>query len=646
MASEKILLVEDDPIVASYIQDILRDFGYIVSGVIPSGEEALDAVLKDCPDLILMDIRLKDEMDGIETARQIQGKFDIPIVYMTAYSNENLLKQAKLTEPYAYLIKPVQPSELRANIEIALYKNKVDKHLKERKKLYYSVVANSLENIFLYDPETLKIIEANEAFQKTFGYNSEEIKNLTIYEIISHEHENINYHIQHILREGQSFVGDRKYRHKDGSIIDVEVNASLIKCDDRNLVWVIAHNMTEHKKFEYKLRQVYKMEAIQTLAKGIAHNFNNILASIMGFTELTMLDIPANSLSYSNLERLLKSVDRAKELVGQILTFTCQDRQGKKPVDIAVVVKNVLKLIKAGLCKNIEISQNIIACETVIMAMSMQMSELVMNLCVNSIEAMDEKGGKLEVTIDDEDIPERNNLSLPAGNYIRLTVSDTGCGIPDNIIDRIYDPFFTTKGLNQGTGMGLSVVYGIVKNCDGAIQVSSKVGKGTVFNLYFPKIVVEETQEYTDMITMPRGEETILFVDDEEFFLEVSQNMFERLGYKVITTNSSIDAMKIFSSSPEKFDLIMTDYGMIHMTGIELAKEAMKIRSDIPVILCTGFGDMITLEKVIAEGIKDLIMKPFGMKDISETVRKILDTHGKGQKKEKTANMERELGTY
>jgi CheY-like chemotaxis protein len=346
------------------------------------------------------------------------------------------------------------------------------------------------------------------------------------------------------------------------------------------------------------------------------------------------------------MERLLKSVNRAKELVGQILTFTCQDKYGKKPVDMAIIIKNVLKLIKAGLDKNIEIYQNILTSESVIMAMSMQMNELVMNLCMNSIDAMDEKGGKLELTIEDEEISENNNLCLTGGTYLKLIVSDTGCGIPDNIIERIYDPFFTTKGLTQATGMGLSVVYGIVKSCNGAIQVCSKPGKGTTFSLYFPKIAVEEIQEFPEMINIPRGKETILFVDDEEFFLEVAQNMFERLGYKVVTTNSSLEAIKIFSDKPEMFDIIMTDYGMIRMTGIEFAKEAMKLRPDIPVILCTGFGDMITLEKVKSEGIKDLIMKPFGMKEIAEVVRKILDEHIAGKSEERTGNREQDLRLY
>ena len=404
--------------------------------------------------------------------------------------------------------------------------------------------------------------------------------------------------------------------------------------DDRLVRLQIASDISDLKsleeekmQFEEKLRQAQKMEAIGTLAGGIAHDFNNILSAIIGYTELALLDAEKRSPLYHDLQGVLQAGSRAKELVKQILTFSRQVLRECKPIQIKPIAKEVLKFLRASLPTTIEIQQDIQS-DALIMADPTQIHQVVMNLCTNAEHAMREKGGLLGVKLVDvilgsdfmDDHPE-----LKPGTYLELTVSDTGHGISAHILNRIFDPFFTTKKTGEGTGMGLSVVHGIVRSCGGVITATSEPGKGSIIKAYFPVIDRQIEPETAVEEPVPTGNERILFVDDEPVLANIGKQSLETLGYDVETRTSSIEALELFKAQQDRFHLVITDMTMPNMTGEDLAQELMRIKPNIPIILCTGFSAKIDDQKASAMGIRAFVLKPMVLREIATTIRKVLD---------------------
>ena len=377
---------------------------------------------------------------------------------------------------------------------------------------------------------------------------------------------------------------------------------------------------------ETQLLQAQKLEAIGTLAGGIAHDFNNILVPIIGYTELALSDMPHLNPLRHGLERILNAATRARDLVKQILAFgRAGKEQQQMPVEMSSIVKEALKLLSASLPSSIVIRQDIQ--KGVALADPTHIHQILLNLCTNAAHAMGEKG-ILEVSLSrvdlkKSDLAEQSIVALRPGQYLKLSVSDTGCGMDARTLERIFDPYFTTKEVGKGSGLGLAVVHGIVKRQGGAVTVQSEPGKGTLFCIFIPAIeaivdpIVETGQE------LPTGTERILLVDDEQSVIEMEIAIFERLGYDVTPETDSLRALEIFGSRPGEFDLIITDYTMPNFTGIDLSKEIRRIQPDIPIILCTGFSEKVTEKGAMDLGV-ELAIKPFGMKQIAELVRKVL----------------------
>ena len=392
-------------------------------------------------------------------------------------------------------------------------------------------------------------------------------------------------------------------KKKDGMIYDVESTASPVRDSSGDIInYVSIHrDITREVKLEAELHQARKMEAIGLLAGGIAHDFNNILAAIMGFTELSLFKIPEDNPVRGNLEQVLKAASRASEVVKQILTFTRQGVQERKPVRIAPIVLEALKLLRSSLPSTIEIRQEIevMPGEDVVLADPGQIHQVLMNLGTNAGHAMRTKGGTLSVKL--SVITDASQLSvhpdLKAGPHVCITVSDTGHGMDSAVLERIFDPYFTTKGPGEGTGLGLSVVQGIVKNHNGAITVSSEPGQGTTFSVFLPVLENVDAADAKALQAPPTGSERILLVDDEEALVDLGKEILETLGYQVTATTSSLDALEIFRAQPYAFDLVITDMTMPSLTGRELAKKIIALRSDTPIILSTGFSDLVTKNK-------------------------------------------------
>ncbi len=392
--------------------------------------------------------------------------------------------------------------------------------------------------------------------------------------------------------------------------------------------------MAERSRIEEQLRQSQKMEAVGTLAGGIAHDFNNMLAAIIGNAELAMDDVPEEMTARHNLEQIFKAGMRARGLVRQILTFSRKTEQERKPTSLAPLVTETFNLLRASLPTIIEMRLNIDAPSDVVLADPVQIQQVLMNLCTNAGDAMRHAGGRLEVSLtntiftEDDPLPE---AGMRPGAYVTLMVSDTGPGMHEDVKDRIFEPFFTTKERGQGTGMGLAVVYGIVKGHHGVITVLSEPGQGATFEVYLPRHTSGEkgTDEPASR-PIPRGRERILFVDDEEMLVEMAEGMLGHLGYEVTGKTDSTDALQTFAKEPNAFDLVVTDHTMPQMTGAILAQKLKEIRPDIPVILCTGYSETISKEKAESMGIDGFVMKPLSRNELGEIVRRVLITTARG----------------
>jgi len=381
---------------------------------------------------------------------------------------------------------------------------------------------------------------------------------------------------------------------------------------------------------ERQLQQVMKLQAIGTLAGGIAHDFNNILFPIVGYTELTMDDVPKDSQARQNLEEILKAANRAKGLVQQILTFSRQGGQERKPLKVQFLIKEALKLLRATIPSTIEIECNVNEACRPIMGDPTQIHQVIVNLCTNAYHAMQETGGTLEVGLEEVDISYEKSVErvgMKVGPHLELTVKDGGHGMGPEVMERIFEPYYTTKEQGKGTGLGLSVIHGIIKNHGGDISVSSQPGKGATFTVYLPVIEdVDVEIEPIKVVSANQGSEHILLVDDEEQIIDIEKQILERLGYTVTAKTDSQEALEEFSALSEKFDLVITDMTMPKMTGAQLAIKLMDIKPDIPVILCTGFNETINEEKALAMGIDRFVMKPIVKDDLANTIRTVLDT--------------------
>jgi PAS domain S-box-containing protein len=384
----------------------------------------------------------------------------------------------------------------------------------------------------------------------------------------------------------------------------------------------------ESKKLVAQLQQAQKMESIGTLAGGIAHDFNNILFPMVGFAEMMLDDIPEDSRLRDSINEILLGTKRAGDLVNQILTFSRQTDQKIKPLKVQLIIKEVLKLIRSSLPSTIEVKPNLSNKYGLVMADATQIHQVAMNLMTNAYHAMEETGGMLEVTLKEIElgVDDLRDQSMPPGAYVCLTVADTGSGMDQSVVSRVFEPYFTTKKNGKGTGLGLAVVHGIVKSYKGDIRVYSKPGKGTAFHVYLPVIKMQvETEETEATEPVLKGTERILLVDDEDPIVRMEKKMLERLGYHITMRTSSTDALEAFRAEPDKFDLIITDMTMPNMTGVQLSKKLQEIRPDIPIILCTGFSEQINEIKTKAAGISGYVMKPIVRSELAKKIREAID---------------------
>ena len=508
--------------------------------------------------------------------------------------------------------------------------------LEESEKKYRELFENGSDLLFFHDPEG-NLMETNPAFKRGLGEFDTQSEHVNARNLLAKGPRNeFDDYMARIFRHGHD-TGITTLTTADGREIILEYNNILVKDSNGQPLGVSgsARDITariraekENRKLQEQLRQRQKLEAIGTLAGGIAHDFNNIISIVLGNAELALEMTPVTNPSRDFLDEIFTACARARDVVRQLLTFSRKTDVQTNPLDIGPVVKESLKLLRSTIPRSIEFRYGIPSSLPAVATDPGHLHQIMINLCTNAADAMSEKGGILEVDIEPvvlDDQPAAM-VGVSPGEYVRLIVRDTGCGIDPKNLERIFDPYFTTKEIGKGTGMGLATVHGIIKRYKGGIRVESSMTGGTRFDLYFPvsAYVMDSPEEQTIVETLT-GTETILFVDDEKPIAELSHRHLEGFGYRVQSTSNPVEALRWFQEDPDQFDLLITDMSMPRITGDKLAKAVLKIRPDMPIILCTGYSEMISKERAEKMGIRRFMEKPLEKRDLARAVRKVLD---------------------
>lgn len=505
---------------------------------------------------------------------------------------------------------------------------RVRQALRESEETHRRIVETAAEGIWVLNAGN-RTNFVNQRMAEILGYTADEMLDRHISDFMDAEGRAMAEASLERGRKGATERYDFRFVRKSGENVWCLVSTSpIFGHNGYGGALIMVTDLTDRIRLEGQLRESQKMEAVGTLAGGIAHDFNNILAAMIGFTEMALDQCDETDPKKRKLTQVLKAGIRGRELVKQILTFSRRSEQQPKTIRVAPVVAEAIKLLKASLSSNIEIDQRIERRGTAVLGDATQIHQVLVNLCSNAIYAMSDNGGTLTITVDERTFKEGDAMPHPdiaPGSYVRLSVGDTGAGMPPEVRERIFEPFFSTKPSGQGTGLGLSVTYGIVRRHNGVICVASEVGKGSTFEVFLPAVRFAEPEDHLFSVPVSGGQESILLVDDDPQLIDMSKGILRGLGYKVVTSKSGPNAIKIFSGAPASFDLVIVDQMMPKMSGTEVSRTIKSIREDTPIILCTGSATSIPEEEMKESGIWEIARKPLMKHEIASVIRRVLE---------------------
>ncbi len=627
-----------DPIIVFEVSDDIGNSRFIDANSVAclltnfTKEEFLNLRLKD--------IVPKDRIDGV------QGRIESIVKHQQVSFETVILTKEGRKVPVNVYARAFETDSKRYIVvigKVAEDGSIASEKLSESISRYRILVAQTGMLIYDCNLNTGKI-KWGGAFTQVTGYTLRELELISYQRWFDHIHPEdlpmVKRQIEKAKQEIGKFRIEYRLRHKSGEYKYVEDQGVVLPDLSGEAYRILGSikDITAKKKEEEERRRVeqqiqhsQRLESLGVLAGGIAHDFNNLLAVIIGLTDMALKELPKRSPLYEDLSEVLQAANRAKDLVRQILAFSRQTDEEDSPLYLHVIAREVIKMLRATTPPNIEIIDNVDVHSGAIMGNPAQMHQVIINYCTNAIQAMP-NGGKLEIEVKDITLGEdasRIHPKLSPGTYVRLVVRDTGHGMEPHILERIFDPFFTTKKPGEGTGMGLAVVHGIVTAHGGAIVVESKPGLGSTFYTYFPRIDNPIIVEKISDEEVYSGSERILFVDDEESVCKLGKRVLSQMGYQVEVHQNPISALAVFTQSPEKFDLVVTDYAMPKMSGEVLARWIKELRPDIPVIIFTGFSAEWTQEELLKAGIEDVVMKPIIARDLAKRIRRVLDKHKK-----------------
>jgi two-component system, cell cycle sensor histidine kinase and response regulator CckA len=628
MDKVKVLIVEDEKIVALDMRKQLEKSGYEVCGMYSSGEEALSRFENSSPDLVLMDIQLQGKMDGVDTAGEIKKRYNTPVIFLTAYADEKTVDRAKIMEPFGYITKPFEERALRTTIEMALYKSSIDKKLVESEEKYRSFFEEDLSGDFIFTAEGM-LEDCNNAFIKLLQYPDRTTALATNVNSFFPD-EKTKKEFWDSLKERQT-VKLQEYRLRTfiGGIVTVLAN--VIGSFHRGRLeegkgYLI--DITKRKELEEQLRHAQKMEAVGRLAGGVAHDFNNILTVLLGYSAVLQEKRETGEDIQGDIDNIKSSIQRAVKLTKQLLLFSRKEVLRPQIVNANALIHDLTKMLHRLLPENIRLQFFLDADNPSVFIDPGQLEQVLINLVVNAKDAIDGEG---RITINTENVnveQERSaaNGIVPPGNYAAVSVSDTGSGIKAEHLEKIFEPFFTTKPKGEGTGLGLSTVYGIVNQNKGYLDVQSRVGKGTEFILFFREMGITETtrKETEQAEEIPAAGETILIVEDDENVRGITSSMLRRKGYNVLEAKNGGEAILLCEIHKNNIDLLLTDYVLPIVKGDEIARRLLKMIPNLLIVFMTADPDFE------AGGFRDgareaaVVKKPFEIQELSKAIQMTL----------------------
>ncbi|MBD3306666.1 response regulator [candidate division KSB3 bacterium] len=646
----KILIVEDEPLSRFFLEQQIRAQGHDVT-TCPNAEAALEVYQHTFYPLLVLDLGLPG-MDGLELCRRIralpQGDQSM-ILVITARDTLEDLQAVLEAGANDYMLKPVNQELLTVRLLIIeqqfanlIQRQRAEEALRESQRRLAATLKSIGDAVITTDKDG-KITFMNPVAETLTGWTYHEaVGKDVVFEIVNKDTPAAVENPVKKALHGDIVINIASHTHlisRDATEVPIEYSGAPIKDDKGNITGVVLvlkditernNAEEERRQLETQLRQSQRLEAIGILAGGIAHDFNNILGTILGYTELLLNECAENRRQKEYLDQIALAGERATDLVQQILTFSrAQEQPQLTPINIAPIIREVLKMIRATIPTNIEIRQSLNGDCPPILADATQIHQMLVNLCTNASHAMRERGGILEVKWEEVSLTlsQAQRLGLSEGNYLKLIVEDTGCGMPIDVQEHIFEPFYTTKAVGEGAGLGLSVVHGIVKGHHGVITVESEPGQGTVFQVLFPiteRTIVQPPSASVEKATLGKGH--ILIVDDEPALVTLYELALTQLGYQVTTFTQSAEALQAFQTQPDQFDAVFTDQAMPNITGVQLSQELLRIRPDILIVLTTGHSDVVSETDALALGICRFLKKPVKIGVLAQTIGDLLDS--------------------
>ncbi|MCU1229417.1 MAG: Blue-light-activated protein [Acidobacteria bacterium] len=634
----RILIVEDETIVAMDIAMTLRRLGYDVVGMAGSGADAVDSARRLSPDLVLMDIRIRGAMDGIEAATAIQRERPTPIVFLTAHADADTVERAKSASPHGYLVKPFDERALHRAVEIALRRAETDKGAHEetldalwQSEESFRLLVNAVKDyaLFMIDLQ-FRIVSWNPGAERMTGFQAAEVigQPVSMLRPPNSDARELDGLFEEIRRNGGAKWEDRGIR-KDGSQYVPHVYcAPMVDRKGEVIGYVsIMRDITEQLKLEAQLAQTQRLESLGQLAGGVAHDFNNMLMVIFSRCEILLRTLKEKD-ERRYVSDILKAAGKNRALTQQLLGAARRQVLDPEVVDVNEVVTSAIQLLTSTIGEHITISTQLQQPAWNVLADPGKLHQVLINLAINARDAMPESG---VLTIETRNVHldasyVRQHVGVTVGDYVTLVISDTGSGIAPEIRDRIYDPFFTTKEAGRGTGLGLAVVRGIVEQTGGRIWVYSEEGRGTTFRILLPRHAGEVTPEPGVEDQLPeRGSETILLVEDEELLRTVVREVIEEQGYAVLEARSPAEAIAISRRTSQPIQLLLTDVIMPGMTGLELAATLIAERPELRLIFMSGYSNKALVNHASLPAEARYLEKPIASAILLRTIRAALD---------------------
>lgn len=633
MTATRVLVMEDERILALHMRQQLSKLGYDVVAMASSGARALEKIVELRPDVALMDIHVEGDMDGIETASRIPPELAVPVIYITAYSEESTLERARATRPYGYIIKPFSERELHATIQMALERRRSEQAMRISEDRFRSIFAAIGDGVFLVDATTGCLLDVNEAGYGMFGFEPGELLGRQVEALSSGEPPYTQREARHWHARAAEAETPLRFewhcRAKDGRLFWADVSIRAVRIGGERMVLAIVRDLTERHVLEARLGQAQRMEALGQLTGGMAHDFNNVLGVVVGNLDLLRRLVADQAMAAELCDEALDGATRCGELIRRLLAFARRQPLHPQPVDVTALVSDIARLLARTLGEDVRLVLNLAPVLPPVLVDPSQLEAALVNLANNARDAMP-RGGTLEVITRAtrlDDSYAKLHADVVPGEYVMIEVSDSGVGIAPAIIGRIFDPFFTTKGPDGGSGLGLSMTYGFVKQSAGHIAVYSEPGLGTAFRLYFPRASEDAGPSGAPALAAPvaGGSETILLVEDNTQLRRATQRLLDELGYRVVTADDAGAAMAVLNGE-DPVDLLFSDVVMPGpMNGVELARAGSALRPGLRVLLTSGFSSARAPEDRAAEALLPRLDKPYRRDQLAAAVRAALD---------------------